>query len=1018
MAQLKFGSAGVSTKEIDLSGPVTRQPVGIPAGVIGTALRGRAFVPITVGSWDDWMAKFGETDGKKFGPLAANAWLKSASALTYVRVLGVGNGKQRVTSGDLAGSVTNAGFVVGEQQPDHSADGNLADNAYANVGGPEGRLYFLGAFMSESAGAWMLNDAGLQGTGSVTPGNNTAVPLLRGILMAPSGVVLKLSSSFDGTNAAPASTLVGDPATANGSILGGLVLLDGTVAKQEFVMLLNGHKGTNSQYPNVITASLDMTSPNYFANVMNSDPLKIQQAGHLLYTHWDIYPTNATVTGSGLITVTSGAGASTAKRAGAEASVFMTTASLARNSGDSYVPNYENFEDRFEYAKSPWLISQRFGGNRTNLFRFHAMDAGSGVSNLYKISIENLSPSTDPQYKYGTFDVVIRSYTDRDMAKVALETWRGLSLDPSDDRYIAKIIGDANAYFNFDTVERSQKLVIDGNYANQSNYVRVEMSDEVDLGNSDPTALPFGFRGVYHTVTSGSMLMTDASGSQLADNSYLKRLVEPPLPMRHNITAGAGKKITVNPQLYWGAQFEHVTTLTTPNASTLRNKSMDAFVKYLPDFTTVVQPVRVGDNEGAVDTDQNGIIDADRFNRNLFALDHIRIMTGSAGYADAAKWANAQYVRDGNITANATDKTRALSTADMVQANKAYIKYTLPMQGGFDGVNIFDEYEAAINNNAVSEDMNATNRGRNEGPNVKAYIKALQIMSDTTDVDVQVLAIPGIRVPIVTNSAIDAVEEMFDAFYVMDIEQLTNLDVNITSDTQIPSVTETATQLSSRAIDTSFAGAYFPDVLVKDPTTKTNLYAAPSVLVMGALALNDKIGHPWFAPAGFARGVLDGGLEARVKLSKSDMDKLYDVNVNPIVSFPGNASSGTNPKGGVLVWGQKTLQVAASALDRVNVRRLLIDLRRQVNDVAQTIMFEPDRATTLAKFSGAVTPKLQRVQKLAGLNSFKVVIDSSTTTQADVLNNTIRGKIFVQPTKSIEYVSIDFVVSNPGATTP
>lgn len=135
-------------------------------------------------------------------------------------------------------------------------------------------------------------------------------------------------------------------------------------------------------------------------------------------------------------------------------------------------------------------------------------------------------------------------------------------------------------------------------------------------------------------------------------------------------------------------------------------------------------------------------------------------------------------------------------------------------------------------------------------------------------------------------------------------------------------------------------------------------------------------------------------------------------NINPLVAFPGNAQGGTNPKGGVIVWGQKTLQAAASALDRVNVRRLLIEIRRQVRDVAMSVIFEPNRDATLAQFSAKVTPRLQRIQKLAGLQRFKVVIDSSTTSQQDIENNTIRGKIFVQPTKTIEYVSLDFVVTN------
>jgi phage tail sheath protein FI len=146
------------------------------------------------------------------------------------------------------------------------------------------------------------------------------------------------------------------------------------------------------------------------------------------------------------------------------------------------------------------------------------------------------------------------------------------------------------------------------------------------------------------------------------------------------------------------------------------------------------------------------------------------------------------------------------------------------------------------------------------------------------------------------------------------------------------------------------------------------------------------------------------------------MDTLANASINPIVAFPGNATSGTNPKGGVLVWGQKTLQVAASSLDRVNVRRLLIELRRQVREITQTVIFEPNRETTLAAITAAITPRFRRVQTLAGLERFKIVFDASTTTQADILNNTIRGKIFVQPTKVIERISLDFVVTNQGAT--
>jgi phage tail sheath protein FI len=144
-----------------------------------------------------------------------------------------------------------------------------------------------------------------------------------------------------------------------------------------------------------------------------------------------------------------------------------------------------------------------------------------------------------------------------------------------------------------------------------------------------------------------------------------------------------------------------------------------------------------------------------------------------------------------------------------------------------------------------------------------------------------------------------------------------------------------------------------------------------------------------------------------VKLNRNNLDTLYSANINPITTVPASISP--------IVFGQKTLLARASALDRVNVRRLLIEIRRRVRQVSNSILFEPNREETLARFSGLVNPILEQIQSQQGIDRFKVRIDTSTTTQADVENNTIRGKIFVQPTRSIEFVSLDFVVTNAGA---
>ena len=692
---------------------------------------------------------------------------------------------------------------------------------------------------------------------------------------------------------------------------------------------------------------------------------------------------------------------------GVEEIAFLTTGSVSRNVGTSTVPNYENFEDRFSYAKTPWVISQRYGGVRYNLFRLHALDAGKNISSMYKFTIENLVNSPDPNNKYGSFDLVIRNFTDRDTDQKPIEAWRGLSLDPTSERYIAKVIGDAYGFYDFDRTESEQKLVIEGQYENNSNIIRVEVSDDVENQSVDATALPIGVRGPAHLMTSGSAPLTAGD-----EYSWVKNAVTPPIPIRSNITQGTGAKVSVQSQYNWGYQFEHVTSLDTQNASALRNKSFDSHVKFYPDFMTNTMNFVVGDNSGAVDTDANGIVDADRFNIGLFSLENLQVVTGSTDIADSNKWEYALYVRDGNITIDDTAKTRRLETKDFTQSNRRFLKFNFFMQGGFDGVNSFDRNEQEINNNAIKADVDDENRGQNNGPNVKAYTKAIDIMSNVVATDIQLLVTPGVRTPLVTNYALEQTEGRFDALYIMDIEEIDTQGNLVKSGSQPISVQLTANNFSSRALDNSFGAAYFPDQLMTDPNTKTNLFVPPSVLVLGAISLNDAVGHPWFAPAGFTRGALASALESKVQLKKENMDELYNVNINPLTSFPGNATAGTNPRGGVIVWGQRTLQANSSALDRVNVRRLLINIRREVRRIANTIVFEPSREATLAKFSAAVNPKLQRIQSLSGLERFGVAIDSSTTTQADIDNNTLRGKIFVQPTKTIEQVSLDFVVSN------
>ena len=1025
-------SAGVSSTEVDLTFASPTGPTGVPAGVIGTAQSGPAFVPVTVGTYQEFVNRFGPSNGEQFGPLAARQWLEKAQSLTYIRVLGTGDGKQRA----LDGTVTNAGFIVGDQQIQDN--GIVSANPYAAAGGPLGRTYFLGCYMSESAGSTIFSDAGIQGV-------FTASAIIRGVLMMPSGVVPTLSASAQMFDNAYNNTPIGMTVeAAQGHSLGPPTLvagnagfsgfpqrgdLTGTVnladSKQEFVLLLNGHlDNPDENYRSFITASFDPGAGNYISKALNTDPLKYEQRGHLLYSHFDIQPGLAVATGSGILNASPlGRG-----RDGSEQPIaFLTYGTLDRNTANSTTtPDYEGFRDRYAAAKTPFFISQKFGGIAQNVFRIHARTDGElHPKESYKISLINLATPLDATLS-PRFDLQVRTLGDRDGNRLVLESYAGLSLDPSDDRYIARIIGDQNTFFDFDKATRAQRLVVEGDYPNASARIRVEMAPNVTLGKLPIAALPMGFRGPAHIITSGSLavmsganssdqyLVQANSGAPAVRDSQdtINRASVPPIPYRENIYIGSDPTKKLRSSLHWGVQTNVKYQAALPNQGVGVDESFKAFTKYFSNMKTTDINFSEGDNAGVPDS--NGIIrDSDRFNKNLFSLENIRVRTGSDGLADANEWMSASYVRNGVIAPiqdgrAGTGFTRALKPEDLkTVGNRKFAKFTTIMQGGFDGTRIFNEDASKLTDAATKRDMDdSSNQGGLAGPNVAAYRKAIDIMGNTSDVDIKLLAIPGIRDTAVTDFAISSVESRFDTLYIMDIEERDSLNTVVTSSEQTVDVTFTVQDFNNRSLDTSFAAAYFPDLVMVDPETKANVQVPPSVGVLGAFALNDSVGHPWFAPAGFSRGALSNMLFATVDLSRDNLDDLYESDINPLTDFPGQP---------LVVWGQKTLLQAATSLDRVNVRRLLIEVRRSVRTIANSLLFEPNREETLARFSDLVNPVLQSIQELSGVDRYKVIIDTSTTTQADVENNTIRGKIFLQPTRTAEFISLDFVLSNAGS---
>tara|TARA_R110000751_G_scaffold102121_4_gene196617 strand:- start:158 stop:1849 length:1692 start_codon:yes stop_codon:yes gene_type:complete len=278
------------------------------------------------------------------------------------------------------------------------------------------------------------------------------------------------------------------------------------------------------------------------------------------------------------------------------------------------------------------------------------------------------------------------------------------------------------------------------------------------------------------------------------------------------------------------------------------------------------------------------------------------------------------------------------------------------------------------------------------------YANAITLNKNLEAYKFNVLSVPGLTDESHTSTIstlITNTQERGDSILIFD---LTNYGSNITT---------AVAEASSR--DTSYASTYFPWVSIIDPATGKYVWVPASTLIPGVYANNDKKAAPWFAPAGINRGGLSNVQRTQFKLTQGNRDTLYESNINPLATLP---------REGVVVFGQKTLQKGASALDRVNVRRLLISLKNHIRQVADALVFEQNTATTRNSFLARVTPYLETVQQKQGLYAFKVIMDDSNNGPDVIDRNQLIGQVYIQPTRTAEFISVDFILLPTGAEFP
>ena len=1094
MAEQTFRSPGFFEQEIDLSGRTTSIE-GTPAGIIGTSDKGPAFIPVTLGTQRDFDETFGSLNPERFGPYAVQQWMQNRTAVTFTRVLGAGanSTSTNIANTKTLGVVRNAGFVISGTD---KVGGVTQTDLYSRA---RGVVKFLAAVHhvqpEETMGFPVFTDNdSFNLDNDQNPGEQ--VNLIRAMMLFPTGTTALISPAGGASDPGlagitPASSYVvnaTDGAIANSAADFLLILSSSAATFVNELGALGGNKSIK-----IFSASLNPTSENYISKILNTDPKKFQSEQHLLYADFSVENELA----------------STANRAVAILSGNLDDGIKAPpGTAGKYQDLFGRFDTRYTTPKTTKVISQPYGDVEYALFNFETLDDGAYGNDNVKVSISNLVASNDPKNKFCKFDVYVRRFSDTDTKPQVIEQYSQCNLDPTSDRYIARLIGDKKVVFDFDAeIDDERRLVISGKYPNVSKYIRVLPTVAVNDGDVPEDAMPFGFKGIptlkttdsltaYSSSVGGSLTALTAGGRTLGGTAHrligvikepngalygvgnaasqsLSASIVPPLPFRFKVTRGAttgtnyegdpGTDERADTRYYWGVKFTRMaetaslaTPVLNPNVSSTPNPLVSTYTKFL--------------GIEQLDTLVTGS-GADAFNNNKFTLARVALgpdtdvgtptgaptavtqITGTA----AAHILGSVYVRNGepySLTAESTTQESVVNTAmttgrvtlATVLASSAvtfnrftpYAKFTLPFYGGFDGWNILDPDIQYGNDKSTSQDALAASLGgsgqaaevgltanlydtTNTNPmgaglnnnSIASFRTAVRLNTDPFIVYTNLLAVPDVKDPLVADYAGDRIREYSKGMFIMDIPEYGMK--NGTTSTRLfggestlrADVAETAEQFAGRTLDNNYVATYFPSVVIEDSTNNRRVTVPPSVAALGAIGFNDKVSYPWFAPAGFNRGALGFVKNVGTRLSQADRDTLYDNRINPIATFP---------TGGFVIFGQKTLQQAATALDRVNVRRMLLEVKRLVAGVARNLLFEQNNATTRNRFVAQITPLLALVQIQAGIESFSIVCNNSNNSDLDAEQNRMNGRIVVVPTRAIEFIAIDFIITNAGVS--
>jgi hypothetical protein len=626
---------------------------------------------------------------------------------------------------------------------------------------------------------------------------------------------------------------------------------------------------------------------------------------------------------------------------------------------------------QYQSPSTPFLVSELRGNKVFKLFKFVSISDGNSANVEVKVSIANLS------FNNMTFDVLVRNFFDTDSNPIVIEKFTNCNLDPFSNNFVAKKIGSTN-----------------GEYALISKYIMIEMADEAPVD-----AIPCGFEGY-------------------TQREYANTSNPSPVPKFKTKYYFPGETIANPP---FGA---------ATGGSNAIESSGDIVRRAYLGFST------------QYGIDESFLTYKGKQNPQSWVVAPQPIEGAPWNYVSKGfhmdSGATVVTISNSSLTSGQTAFECGVAdfrTDPETQENPYYFiysrKYTLCFAGGFDGWDIYREFRTNQDRFVLGQSgflAGASSSTRYPNATGTGLFKRITIADNTqdfanTDYYAYLLGILSFSNPEATNinifatssidyinnsnlveSAIDMIQfQRADSVYITTTPDYNMYTPDATNPQDIIYPQESVDNLENTGIDSNYTATYYPWILTRDTVNNTQIYLPPTGEVCRNLALTDNISFPWFASAGYTRGLVNS-IKARVKLTQEDRDTLYQGRINPIATFSDV---------GTVIWGNKTLQVADTALNRLNVRRLLLQARKLISAVAVRLLFEQNDQVVRQQFLDSVNPILDSIRRDRGLFDFRVTVSSSPE---DLDRNTLTGKIYLKPTKALEFIDIEFFITPTGAS--